>query len=469
MLARTDELADAERALDPGVPGRAQGGDPGGGRYRQVTADTSRGRTRGGPWVARRREVGSPGSAIATPYSGWQPVMRSIVHDDEDVAAGAGVAGARRRRPRAAPRVPFIGRRLEETPTVGDASAARYATRWPRTWPLARSSKPRRANSPLVIELEDWHWADRSSARLLDLVTVSSQRCADRDRGDPAPAAQKVPPFPVREDDIVIDLGELDDDEAREVAATVAARTDRDIDDARLARIVERAAGNPLMIEAMVDLGDDALLATGLAPLLQARLDGLPDEDLRPLIWASAFGRPIVVDELDAAMTRGDESEPTLASQARGPRAPRIARRADAGRDLPRFRHASVREAAYQRLSHGSRRMVHGSIGRTLERRDAQPVEIARHFALTDDLDRQRTWYPAAGVQSSAAWAVEDAIIWFDRRAGHRRSIRGGTHRPRLDAHGAGRPRPGRRPRRRPVHRCRPRSTPRDAGRRDAG
>ncbi len=103
----------------------------------------------------------------------------------------------------------------------------------------------------------------------------------------------------------MIDLGELDDDDAREVAATVAARTDRAIDDARLARIVERAAGNPLMIEAMIDLGDDALLTTGLAPLLQARLDGLPDEDLRPLIWASAFGRPIVVEELDAAMRRG--------------------------------------------------------------------------------------------------------------------------------------------------------------------
>ena len=410
MLARTDELADAERALDPGVPGLRRvviRGAAGIGKSRLTRAVAERATARGWHVVGG----GFAGLGDATPYSGWQPVMRSIMHADEDVAAGLAslVPGAGDLAPLLGP---FIGRRLEETPrsaTISGEVRNEVAEDL-----AARAIQASARERPLVIELEDWHWADRSSARLLDLVT---------DRPSDAPIAIVVtqrlpsegPPFPVREDDIVIDLGELDDDEAREVAATVAARTDREIDDAQLARIVERAAGNPLMIEAMVDLGDDALLATGLAPLLQARLDGLPDEDLRPLIWASAFGRPIVVDELDAAMSQGEESEPTLPARLEDlVHQGLLAVQTQDGVSLG-FRHASVREAAYERLSHGSRRMVHGSIGRTLERRDAQPVEIARHFALTDDLDRQRSWYPAAGVQSSAAWAVEDAIIWFDR------------------------------------------------------
>ena len=217
-----------------------------------------------------------------------------------------------------------------------------------------------------------------------------------------------------RPGDVEIDLRELGEDAARDVAAAVLARTGRGGDPERLERIVTLGAGNPLMVETLVDVGDEGVLTTGVAPLLQARLDRLPDEELRPLLWASASGGRSTPRSSERRWTRrGRRPRPDPAARCLGGgRDARRVRPADAGLG---FRHASVREAAYERLSHGARRRVHHCVARTLEGHGGVPVEIAGHLLLTDDLERQRRWFPLAGSQARAAWAVGDAITWFER------------------------------------------------------
>ena len=257
-----------------------------------------------------------------------------------------------------------------------------------------------------MIELEDWQWADASSERLLralsrrNLASAITLVLTQREPSEGATVA-------ARPGDVVIDLRELGDDVVRDVAAAVLARTGRGADPEQLERIVTLGAGNPLMVETLVDVGDEGVLTTGLAPLLQARLDRLPDEELRPLLWASAFGRAVDPEELGAAMDLGGDAEPNLVQLLDGLVAAGMlaaARPADAGLG---FRHASVREAAYERLSHGTRRRVHHSVARTLEERSGAPVEIAGHLLPTDDVERQRRWYPLAGsrpVQRGPSW-----------------------------------------------------------------
>ena len=108
---------------------------------------------------------------------------------------------------------------------------------------------------PVMIELEDWHWADAASARLLDVVTR---------RPSAAPVTLVVTERPVegvplepRETDTVIDLTELDDVVARDVADSVLARLGQQADAGRIDRIVELGAGNPLMIETLIDVGGE--------------------------------------------------------------------------------------------------------------------------------------------------------------------------------------------------------------------
>ena len=411
MLGRVAQLAMAERALEPrdaGVRRVVIRGAAGIGKSRLGRALADRATARGWHVVAG----GFAGFGSVAPYGGWQPVLRSIlaVHGDVEAALERLLPDSRELTPLLGP---LLGLTLLET--ARSASLEGELRNELADELAVRVIEAAARERPVMIEFEDWHWADRSSARLLDVLST---------RPSAAPVTvsitQRLPlegtPLTPHESDVLIDLDELDDAVIHDVAASVLARTGQAPDEDRIARIVELGAGNPLMIETLIDVGDEAVLTTGLAPMLQARLDGLPDADLRPLLWASAFGRPVVADELEAAMRAGDESDADVAAVLdRLVSAGLLATvRADDATPLD-FRHASVREAAYQRLSHGSRRRVHHSVALAIEERDGQAVEIAHHLAQTDDVTRQLLWFPRAGTQARAAWAVDEAISWFDR------------------------------------------------------
>jgi class 3 adenylate cyclase len=411
MLGRADELRRAEAVLADRPDGLRRlivRGAPGIGKSRFARAVAGQAAARGWRVVAG----GFAGLGEPVPYEGWHPVLRSALSGDAselEAALAARVPEAAGLAPLLAPLVGFILDDTERSAMFEGEHRHEVAADL-----AVRVLESAARETPLVIELEDWHWADASSERLLRALsrrTLDSAITLVVTQREPSEGATVA----ARPDDVVIDLRELGDDVVRDVAATVLARTGRGADPERLERIVTLGAGNPLMVETLVDVGDEGVLTTGLAPLLQARLDRLPDKELRPLLWASAFGRAVDPEELGAAMDLGGDAEPDLVQLLDGLVAAGMlaaARPADAGLG---FRHASVREAAYERLSHVTRRRVHHSVARTLEERDGAPVEIAGHLLPTDDVERQRRWYPLAGSQARAAWAVVDAISWFER------------------------------------------------------
>ena len=411
MLGRTEELLTAERALETrrsGVRRVLIRGAAGIGKSRFGRALTDRATARGWHVVAG----GFAAFADAAPYSGWQPVLRSILG-----AQNSPETGLERLLRDSSDLMPLLGPLVGlELPETAASAAIAGELRSELAEELAARAIEAAANErPVLIELEDWHWADPSSARLLEVLS-------SRAMSAPVTVAitQRLPlegtPLPSHEGDIVVDLHELDDSTTRDLAASVLARTGRTIDADRIARLVDRGAGNPLMIESLIDVGEADVLATSLAPLLQARLDGIPDADLRPLLWVSAFGRPVVSDELDTAMADADEADAAVSVRLDRLVAGGLltATRPTDGAPLD-FRHASVREAAYERLSRSSRGRVHHGIAVAIEARDGQAIEIAQHLVWTDDLTRQLRWFPLAGGQARAAWAVEDAISWFEQ------------------------------------------------------
>ncbi len=393
MLGRARQLADAERTLEPRADGVRRvviRGSAGIGKSRLGRALADRATARG--W--RVTAGGFVGFGDATPYGAWQPVLRSIL------GGGADVAGELERLiPESGEFAPLLGPVLGLSMSGPGRSASvdgELQSELAEDF-AARVIEAAALERPVMIELEDWHSADAASARLLDVVTR---------RPSAAPVTLVVTERPVegvplepRETDTVIDLTELDDVVARDVADSVLARLGQQADAGRLDWIVELGAGNPLMIETLIDVGGEIAVTTGLAPLLQARLDGLADAGFeRALLWASAFGRPVVTDELDAAMRTGDQGDADIALRlsglvAHGLLAP-VATDAGVLEAPLAFRHASVREAAYERLSHEARRYVHHAVALTLEARAGRAVEIAHHLARTDDIERQRDWFP---------------------------------------------------------------------------
>ncbi len=146
--------------------------------------------------------------------------------------------------------------------------------------------------APVLLVVEDIHWADRTTLRYVAALTraVASLRAVlaltSRLEGDPLDAAWRATvqgsPF------LTIDLGPLPEKDAMVLAAGWLT-TSRSF--AR--KCVERAAGNPLFLEQLMRSANeqgDHLPAT-LHSLVLARMDRLPERDRIALRAAAVVGQ----------------------------------------------------------------------------------------------------------------------------------------------------------------------------------
>ena len=242
-------------------------------------------------------------------------------------------------------------------------------------WALRRLLERLARDRPLVVAIEDIHWAEPALLELLDhLVALSSGSpilliCLTRPElleTRPGWAA----PQPNRS---VLVLDALGETEARELAEGLGAN--------ELApRIARRAEGNPLFVEQLVavDAGQDTSeLPVSIQAVLAARIDQLGERERALLQHAAVQGRTFHAGAL-AAQLPADERRALSASLVA------LARKGLIGADQPefpgedafRFTHALIREAAYAGLSKGSRAELHADVARWLEARPEAADEI---------------------------------------------------------------------------------------------
>lgn len=287
---------------------------------------------------------------------------------------------------------------------------------------LDRSSR----RQPLVLVVEDLHWADPSSVQflqsLIERVRSSSLLVAMSAR------SQFKPPFSP-EVLVHVELGRLD-------AAFTAALMQRVTGSAALSavavrRVAEQTEGVPLFVEEytrmLVDSGqltlrdgvyelqaDEAKQAVPitLRDLLTERLDrsGVARETAQ---LAAAVGREFDVALLAAASTRGQDQLLADLDQLVG--ADLLHRRRGSTLDRFAFRHALIRDAAYDSLPKDARQHAHRRIARALEelfreQARAQPAEVARHHAEGRDYARAIEHGVLAAESSLKRSANQEAI-----------------------------------------------------------
>nr|WP_075031607.1 helix-turn-helix transcriptional regulator [Streptomyces mirabilis] len=260
------------------------------------------------------------------------------------------------------------------------------------------------ALTPLLLVLEDLHWADQSSRDLLrfllsrgvlqnptpsspthHLALFASYRSDDLHRRHPLrPLLAELARLPS------VDRLELRPMADAEVARLVRAlRTDA-LSDTTVRRIVDRAEGNAFYAEELLaalpgDLDPAApAMPSGLADLLLIRIEQLSDTAQQVLRTAAVAGRRVEHDLLhDAVQLPEDELESAL--------------REAVGRQLLvpgddatySFRHALAREAVYADLLPGERVRLHGSFARLLAGRGhtaESAAERAHHSRESHDL-----------------------------------------------------------------------------------
>jgi DNA-binding SARP family transcriptional activator len=295
-------------------------------------------------------------------------------------------------------------------------------------WAVRRLLERVAEEAPLVVVVEDVHWAEPTLLDLLEyLVAFSSGHsillvCIARPEFVEARPAW-VAPQPNRS---LIALEPLSSAEARkliESAGAAALRSDT------AAQIVDTAEGNPFFLEQLVAVGQEtrqAALPSSIQAVLAARIDRLDAGERAVLEPASVQGRSfyvtVLMDLLNAGIRTNVPGQLVSLAQKQLIRS----ERSDVpGEDAFRFAHALIREAAYQGLSKQRRAALHERIARRLERWPGAGDEtigyhLGEAYRLLADLgpvgERERGLAAAAVERLEAA--ADAALLRADPPAG---------------------------------------------------
>jgi class 3 adenylate cyclase len=270
---------------------------------------------------------------------------------------------------------------------------------------------------PVLLVLEDAQWIDATTLELMTRLTdsIGSARLLAVVTGRP----EFVPPWQARPHSTLLTLGRLGRAECAELVVGVAAL--HGLSAETVAAIVAKTDGVPLFAEeltksVMESAGEDsAAVPATLKDSLVARLDRLGEAREVAQI-ASVIGRQFMLALLDAVAARGSvELEAALEKLgAAGIVFPE-------GRGLERsftFKHALVRDAAYESLLLGQRREWHERIAHALQERFPElaanePELLAHHFGEAGLAGPACDYRMRAGDRAVSQSAYKEAVAHF--------------------------------------------------------
>lgn len=254
--------------------------------------------------------------------------------------------------------------------------------------------------TPVLLVIEDLHWADQSTRDLLRFLlsrlvpqrtggaahqrvaVLVSYRSDDLHRRHPLrPLLAELVRLPVVGR---LDLGPMGDDD---VASLVRALGDAPPTEDEVRRIVERAEGNAFYAEelrAAAEDGAGSAVPPGLADLLLTRIEQLSPAAQRVLRTAAVAGRRVEHDLLRDATELPDVELESVLREAIGRH---LLVSQDDGKYA--FRHALTREAAYRDLLPGERVRIHRVFAHlldTADRRSNSAAARAHHHRESHDL-----------------------------------------------------------------------------------
>jgi class 3 adenylate cyclase/tetratricopeptide (TPR) repeat protein len=359
----------------------------------------------------------------STPYYPFRPFLRSLLNVELNGsrARNRDLLGERLSSidPDLEPWAPLLAAPLdvdvETTPEVDDLEPS---FRRARLHGVMSTLLGRLLDSPTLLVFEDVHWMDDASSELLrhlgtQLSTHPWLTCTTRRPGGGGFAASEgAPPLPA----LTLRLEPLPAEDAKTLAR--AAAGDREVSDDELAAITERAAGNPLFLRELAAPGDGGeetvQLPETVEALVATRIDRLAPADRALLRWASvlgpAFSGAVIAEVLEDDPTAAADSDAWDRLAEFVERDPHVA-------GGFRFRHALIRDAAYDGLSYRRRRELHGRVAEVVEKREAgEAVELlSLHFHRAERWPETWRYSLEAGHRARAKWANLEAVEFYRR------------------------------------------------------
>jgi tetratricopeptide (TPR) repeat protein len=267
---------------------------------------------------------------------------------------------------------------------------------------------------PTIVELEDVHWLDEPStallARIVDAAAqqpwvVAVTRRAEATGFVLAPGEHRHP----------LVLAPLQPGETEELIA--AATHERPFRRHDVEALTTRSAGNPLflsqLLKVALESGSVDSLPLTVESLVTAEIDRLSPADRRVLRVASVLGMAFPEDLLVSVL----EAEEEYVDPRVWDRLGKFLYAEAPGRR--RFRHALMRDAAYEGLPFGRRRGLHARAGVLVISDSEDPAEHAEllsfHFFAAQSYFDSWAYSKISGERALAKFANVDAAAFFSR------------------------------------------------------
>ena len=270
---------------------------------------------------------------------------------------------------------------------------------------------------PVLLVLEDAHWVDATTLELMTQLADSIGRA--RLLAVVTARPDFTPPWQTRPHSTLLTLGRLGRADCAQLVAGVAASEDLSAE--TVAAILDKTDGIPLFAEeftrSILESAGEAVatVPATLKDLLMARLDRLGAAREVAQI-AAVVGRQFPFAILDAVVPRGGAAlEAALTDLvAAGILLPE-------GRGLERgfsFKHALLRDAAYDSLLLTRRREWHERTARAVEQRfpdlaASEPEVLAYHFAEAGLPAPACDYRMRAGDRAASRSAYQEAVAHF--------------------------------------------------------
>jgi ATP/maltotriose-dependent transcriptional regulator MalT len=413
LIGRAGELAELEAAFDEAASGAASlafiAGESGVGKSRLLHTFLDRAREKGGCGIGGECvELGRD----ELPYAPLVAALRGLVREQDRALDRLSPAGRRG--------LATLMPELDPTAAPSDPDEERQRP----FEALLELLETMAEEAPMVLWLDDAHWADHATrgflaflaaslpdhVRLLTVIAYRSDQLHRR--------------HPMRP--LLAELGrgrrvrrlELDPFDRGEVATQLADILGAAPDAEAVERFFERGEGNPLFTEELLAAGSDGRgrLPTTLRDALLLRIERL-SETTRGLLRILAVGGRLKHDHL-VSVCDSDEDE-----LAAGLREAVEAQVIVVGRDdRYGFRHALLREVIYDDLLPGERAELHLGLARALEDGlssvDPMPIRataVAHHFNSAGDQPQALRTAVAAARTIERGGAPGAAAALFDR------------------------------------------------------
>ena len=321
--------------------------------------------------VRRARSMGFEIWSARGASGGAFSVVRALLED----AAGVGLAAV------------VLGRLVQVESTSSQRAPAPLGEALETAWEDWISAEC--ASGPRLVFVDDLHWADVPSVKLLDtalrraeaapLFVIATARPEVHDR------------FPVLWRDRNLHEVRLGGLSRRAAEALVRSALGVDTDPAVIESLVVRAAGNPFFLEELVRAVADGAradaLPDGIHAMMQARIDALGGE-AKHLVRAPKTLAALAERE---ALQREASTIP--------------------GEEQWTFRHALLRETAYASLVAGDREAAHRRCAEWLEAHAARaPFVLASHWTAGGESERAVPWFALAGQQALDGGDFQGAV-----------------------------------------------------------